>query len=1005
MKKYLLALLAALGLTCLGFAEDTVTVNWLDKITVDDLTWYTDATAGVGSSPLKPYLITTPEQLTGLAYICGTATDTFHGKYIKLGADIDLAGANWSVPIGLDGATFKGTFDGDGHTIRNLKIETTSGIQGLFGFTYLATVQNLTIENANVTAAYYHGALVGYAESTLIENCHLKGTVTIKAPYNYGYAGGFVGYSYGTTIRNCTASGILTVTSPNSYLGGFVGYAEDVSVTGCSTDASSTLTVKADLDSTSQAAYVGGIIGLLGGSSSTSDKASINNCTLRGTVNVSAPNNNYAGGMVGGCFYMTDITNLTVDANLTVNAGWNVGGLIGCLWSVDIDEISDCSVTGDIDISATVANTEKRTSTAAGLFGTGQNSTKVKVLKNCHLSGKFRIVSEGDQVAGIISSGPIKQIIGCTVKGTNLDDEGTQSYIRAEGGSQAAGIIAYHATGDYNYLVATTTGCVVENVKISAAKWTVGGISGFTRPGVTIQDCMLINVKLECDNSEKKAAGLFAGSHIGNYETYPVKVYNCTYDENTTLTFPNLGETSDRLIAAYDWHYNLKEDGQFAGTDVTFEDGKVTGGTFEIFDETIAANTILAEGAKWDVDEETGLYKVTAPVATVAGIKEEFLSLQAAINAALAEGFPGDENGKYIVTLLRNVTEDVKIAIVQQQSKMRMMTLAAADEETETPTTKTLTLNLNGKNINSTVTVPVTANLKLDSAVTTTDETTGETTTTQVDGSVQQIVVEKEGKVAPEVTKTEKVTANTIPAGTEWTDQKDESGVDTKIDLLSVPSFKLILGSHQPDAFETLTAQPAGAEKPMTAEELATWYEVAPSENVVMATETVALVVVPKADYTFYGWSGDFVSAQADASAPVQGNTEADPKTMTVVANFIPTTLYTAMTNQVVQATLETSEQMAYSDLQTISQTTPVIAVPADAAAGELTLQVMKATTLQAEETGKPDWSAVKGSDAKDHGFDTDDAFKVVLPIPADETKAFFKVVVPDSELPDQDAQ
>ena len=73
--------------------------------------WYTNAEADTTS-----YTISTAAQLAGLAKLVNEGPENgspvnFSGKTVKLGADIDLAGKEWT-PIGKSGATFNGTFDG-----------------------------------------------------------------------------------------------------------------------------------------------------------------------------------------------------------------------------------------------------------------------------------------------------------------------------------------------------------------------------------------------------------------------------------------------------------------------------------------------------------------------------------------------------------------------------------------------------------------------------------------------------------------------------------------------------------------------------------------------------------------------------------------------------------------------------------------------------------------------------------------------------------------------------
>jgi len=91
-----------------------------------DTTWY--------SSGSSPYMLTTADQLAGLAQLVNNGTDSFSGKTIQLDADISLSAyADWT-PIGTSTNPFKGTFDGQNHTISDLTINTpTQKFVGLFG--------------------------------------------------------------------------------------------------------------------------------------------------------------------------------------------------------------------------------------------------------------------------------------------------------------------------------------------------------------------------------------------------------------------------------------------------------------------------------------------------------------------------------------------------------------------------------------------------------------------------------------------------------------------------------------------------------------------------------------------------------------------------------------------------------------------------------------------------------------------------------------------------------
>ena len=135
----------------------------------------------------------------------------FTGKNVVLVNDIDLKNMAWA-PIGQTGETqFVGTFDGQGHTIKNLNVVSANNNSyygyGLFGWLN-GTVKNLTVDGASVTASHYAGVIAGYNEFGYIENCTVKNaTVTGKHIDNEGYCGdkigGIVGFLNAHSVKNC----------------------------------------------------------------------------------------------------------------------------------------------------------------------------------------------------------------------------------------------------------------------------------------------------------------------------------------------------------------------------------------------------------------------------------------------------------------------------------------------------------------------------------------------------------------------------------------------------------------------------------------------------------------------------------------------------------------------------------------------------------------------------------------------------------------------------------
>ena len=162
------------------------------------------------------------------------AGNTYAGKIIKLNDDVELQNELWT-PIGASRSTsdrsdiiFQGTFDGQNHAIKNLKIHSSNYyFVGLFASVHGATLKNLTIMNGEVKNQYlakagYAGAFVGYSEGLTIVNCHnVNCAVTVERSDNQkkGAAAGLVGYGYEygeimPTYIACTNSG--TVSSPSN---------------------------------------------------------------------------------------------------------------------------------------------------------------------------------------------------------------------------------------------------------------------------------------------------------------------------------------------------------------------------------------------------------------------------------------------------------------------------------------------------------------------------------------------------------------------------------------------------------------------------------------------------------------------------------------------------------------------------------------------------------------------------------------------------------------------
>ena len=203
-----------------------------------DTTWYTENTEAT------TYTLYSAEELAGLSQLVWKGED-MAGKTIKLGTDINLFGAEWQ-PIGRmintsgtgENSTFKGNFDGQGHTVSNFVVNTVDKISdskkgaGLFG-AITGNISNLTVENVTIDTNHWAGAIAGSIEGS-ITNCHVKNaTITCLTEYitedgktdwnNGDKAGAIVGYATNGTIENCSAENVkITV------------YREGGAIVGCS---------------------------------------------------------------------------------------------------------------------------------------------------------------------------------------------------------------------------------------------------------------------------------------------------------------------------------------------------------------------------------------------------------------------------------------------------------------------------------------------------------------------------------------------------------------------------------------------------------------------------------------------------------------------------------------------------------------------------------------------------------------------------------------------------
>lgn len=248
------------------------TIYYVQGITVEDVTYYTDQT-DYSNVDLSIIPIYTAEQLAKIGSGETIAIDeTGGGEYTfaldgtyLLKNDIDLSTICYKVdgttandkswtPIGTTSAPFTGTFYGNGYTISNIYINATNDYQGLFGYIENATVQDLSVTGNITSTGSYLGGFVGCCKAfNEIINCYNYAKVT-----GYYEIGGIVGRNYGEII-NCHNMGVIEGTV-EKYHAGVVGGVAGVNYSGGEIIKSSN---SAAISGKSNC--VGGIVGTNGG--------------------------------------------------------------------------------------------------------------------------------------------------------------------------------------------------------------------------------------------------------------------------------------------------------------------------------------------------------------------------------------------------------------------------------------------------------------------------------------------------------------------------------------------------------------------------------------------------------------------------------------------------------------------------------------------------------------------------------------------------------------------
>ncbi len=405
-----------------------------------DTSWY--------SASATSFTISDGADLKGLITLISQGT-TFEGKTVKLANDINLGSKAWSIPS--SSYYFKGTFDGDGHTIGGFKMTAKTSNQSLLGsIGGSAVVKNLTVDcgtnnKISLSASSSSTAVAGVVarvvtetgKTATIENVTAKCIISHTGGSSYAYVGGIVGLVEGTgevvikncsnqhsvagsqkiggivggvkkgvtgiTITDCENQSTITIIDTSTYgqAAGILGSVEmtggSVVVTGCKNSG------KITYAGSTGGCWLGGILGYVYGSSGSQiDTVVVKNCHSTGDIQA----NRTSGGLVG---FFQRIKSLTVEdcsvnANLTFNirstTNFYVGGLIGMLHTNQTTTpavIKNCTVSGTL----TLVDPEEKAVYVGGIFG-GIRTSKIEAT-DCHVDLAFaKEQCEADDTVNVV---------------------------------------------------------------------------------------------------------------------------------------------------------------------------------------------------------------------------------------------------------------------------------------------------------------------------------------------------------------------------------------------------------------------------------------------------------------------------------------------------------------------------------------------------------------------------------------------------------------------------
>ena len=539
--------------------------------------------------------------------------ETFSDVYFKIQPDTSITGqSNGKIiemgssaftPIGYYGtsSTFKGNIDGNGCTIKGLKVDLSMARAGFIGALSGGSVKNLTIDSTSTIKSSTSDAagIVGYMTGGIVENC-LNYAMVSGGKQNGGVVANV--NNDNAIIRNCKNYGAVSGTA---LIGGIVGYLQNGTIQTCSNSGKVTATGGAVTLNSLTGAYLGGIVGYANGN--------ISNCYNEGevTTGTSWGSSNIVGGIAG---YVASGKTVEYCYNKgTVSGSDYIGGIVGN--SADgTSAVSYCYHDGKInglwnDASANIGYIAGNQSS---VFGTSWKLPGASISSGAYTPKEnARVISFGTDVSyspAVISGGIYSDKVWTDITNSNIN--GFKATATVTSGKFLSSATA--SNGATSVSTAKIDGALTANARGGSAQQTTNATLTYWYNANTTSN---IYVQI------KDVGG------VANSKTY----------NGANQTIDNVSASPFTATAFY-------FDANYAGTATTV--GKMNAGTYSVIVDVVASGKVVGRKLfdSWTIEKKTLSIVPSWSTGMSNGASKVYNGAQQGLLSFTVSGFVGNES-------------------------------------------------------------------------------------------------------------------------------------------------------------------------------------------------------------------------------------------------------------------------------------------------------------------------------------------------------------------------